>query len=246
MPKLSTVKEVGAYQLRQALHRSRGPMQRIFASGGGHGSVFLKDTLQQTLCNIHVRPDIAFDVELTLDDYPDAKSIAEFREYTGFELDASKSINDNVLAYLDQLEEMNAIVLLSRMSRLGDFFTRNKMSTPICMVRHPLHAYISFIGHRHPKASDHLGGIESEARIRWYADQWNLMTSDYLDSGSKIIRFEFMQDDVEGISNPDLPYLLRDWRTDKRNHGILDEEKTDFLKSLVSDTYYRVYEDWDI
>lgn len=246
MVKLSTVREVGAYQVRKGLSGSRSPMRRIFASGGGHGSVFLKDTLQLTLCKIHVRPDIAFDVSLTLDDYPDEKSCKEFKEYTGYDLDSSKNINDNIMAYLQYVDETNAIVLLSRMSRLGHFFTRNGISDAICMVRHPLHAYISFIGHRHPKASDHLGGIESEDRIRWYAEQWNLMTTDYLDSGSDIIRFEYMQNDVKDIKNPDLPYLLKSWRTDKRNHGILEPEKVDLLKGLVSDTYFRVYDDWDI
>lgn len=246
MVKLSTVREVGAYQARKSLSRSRAPMRRIFASGGGHGSVFLKDTLKLTLCKIHVRPDIAFAPSLSLDDYPDEKSAQEFEGYTGFELDLSKNINDNIMSYLQYVDQVNAIVLFSRMSRLGHFFTKNAISDAICMVRHPLHAYISFIGHRHPKASDHLGGLESEDRIRWYAEQWNLMTTDYLDSGSDIIRFEFMQDDVQGIENPDLPYLLRSWRTDKRNHGILDADKVSLLKDLVGETYYRVYDDWDI
>lgn len=246
MVKFSTLREVGAYQVRRGFKHSRAPMRRIFASGGGHGSVFLKDSLKLTLCKIHVRPDIAFDVSSCLDDLPDEKSAEKFKEYTGFKLDLTKSINDNLVAYLRHLDEANAIVLLSRMSRLGHFFTNNGISDAICLIRHPLHAYISFIGHRHPKASDHLGGLESEERIRWYAQQWNLMTSDYLDSGSKIIRFEFIHDDVKGITNPDLPYLLRSWRTDKRNYGILDAEKVSLLEDLVRETYYRVYDEWDI
>ncbi len=246
MPSMAKILEVGRYQVRQALNFSRGPMRRVYASGGGHGSVYFVSALRPTLRSIHVRPDTVFDTDKCLDDLPDEASVPEFKEKTGFTLDTSKTINDNMMSYLGYLEEVDALVLLSRMSRLGKFFTRNGLTAPICLVRHPLHAYVSFIGHRHPKAGEQFGGLEADATIRWYADQWNSMTSDYLESGCRIVRFEYMQDDVKGLSNPDLPALLKHWRTDVRNNNVLPHDKEGLMKELVSDTYSRIYKAWDI
>ncbi|MEE4109759.1 MAG: HMG-box domain-containing protein [Halieaceae bacterium] len=246
MPSLASIRKAASYQLRKGLRGHQEPMRRIFASGGGHGSVHLISALRPTLCSIHVRPDTAFDVGVSLDDRPDNTQQKAFEEKTGYRLDPGSSINDNMVAYLEHVRRSRVIVLLSRLSRLGDFFARNAISDPICLVRHPLHAYISFVGHRHPKVAEELGAIDSEERIRWYAEQWSAMTEDYLSAGCKIIRFEFMHDDVAGIRNPDLSYLLRDWRTGTRNNGVLSSEREAFLHDLVKATYDRIYDDWSI
>ena len=72
------------------------------------------------------------------------------------------------------------------------------------------------------------------------------MASDHITCGSKIIRFEFLHDDVKGISNPNLAMLLKDWRLGIRSHGVLTKEEENFLKQLVSENFFKLYEAWDI
>ena len=127
----------------------------------------------------------------TLEDFPDAQSVKEFHERSGYTLDLSKDINENFLSYLDCLKRNDAFVVVTRIPRLGPFFTQNNIKNVLCLVRHPLHAYISFVGYQHPKAGAQFGELDAPKRIEWYAKQWNSMTTDYINSGNKIVRFEW-------------------------------------------------------
>jgi len=72
------------------------------------------------------------------------------------------------------------------------------------------------------------------------------MASDHIMCGSKIIKYEFLHEDVEGISNPDLGGLLKDWKVGTRNQGVLTKEEENFLEKLVADNYYKIYQSFDI
>jgi hypothetical protein len=218
----------------------------IYAASGGHGSIFLVNALRETGRRIHIRPDVAFDLNQSLDDCPSQAGVKVFYQRTGYKLDVSKSINDNMVSYLNCICKAGEIVLITRLSRHGPFFCRNKISGVVCLVRHPLHAYVSFVGHQHPEAAQEFGELDSNRRIEWYAKQWNLLVSDYINSRNKIIRFESMHNDLAGLSDTSLPKLLKNWRPEIRNNGVLTKAKENFLKDLVAETFYKVYQDWDI
>jgi len=213
---------------------------------GGQGSSFLIDALKKTGRRVHIRPDVAFAIDSTLADFPDSKSVAEFRKRSGYTLERTKTINDNLVAYLQYVNQRNAITVLARASRFGPFLTQNHVNNAVCVVRHPLHSYVSFIGHQHPEAGEPFGGFASEGSIKWYAEQWNRMAFDYLSSGNAIIRYEFMNGDVKAITSPNLAELLKNWTTGKRNHQVLSQEKEQLLRSLVSEHFYMIYSDWAI
>jgi hypothetical protein len=234
------------FKLMNYLNLTSDDIPRIYAISGGHGSVFLTNALRRTGRSVHVRPDVAFDLETILDAFPPARAIKEFYNRTGYTLDASKTINDNVVLYLKHISESGKIVLIARLSRVGPFFTRNKINNVICVVRHPLHAYVSFVGHKHPEAGQEFGTLDSERRIEWYARQWNLLVADYINSGNKIIRFEFMRDDLTSLPHPGLSKLLKHWRGGIRNHSVLSKEKETFLQNSVAENFYKIYPDWDI
>lgn len=246
-PRLTRFSDIGEYQLRQSVNLKRGPLRRIFVAGGGCGSTFMVSSLRKSLYKVHVRPDTAFSFKQDLDAFPSKENISQFYERSGgFWLNERRSINDNLVAYIEHLEQGNGLVLLSRLSRLGNFLTRNGLSQSVCLVRHPLHAYVSFLGHRHPNTASHLGGLESTERIRWYARQWNLMAADYIDSGASIIRFEHMQEDAREVSNPNLGILFKRWRSGLRNYDVLPADRTRLLEDLVAENYYKLYHQWEI
>jgi hypothetical protein len=219
---------------------------RIYAISGGHGSIFLAQALRKTGRSIDLRPDVAFGLDKTLDEYPPGKTIAAFYNKTGYAMDASKTINDNMVLYLRHISESGKIVLITRFSRLGPFFTRNKIDNVVCVVRHPLHAYVSFVGHQHPEAGQEFGALDSERRIEWYAKQWNLLVTDYINSRNCILRFEFMPDDLVRLPYPGLSKLLVNWRPEIRNHRVLSKEKEILLQKSVAANFYTLYRDWDI
>jgi hypothetical protein len=221
-------------------------MCRIYVTSGGMGSSFLINALQKTGCQVHVRPDVAFATDQTLEDFPDIKNVAEFHKRSRYTLDTKNTINNNLVSYLHFISERNQITTLGRASRLGPFLTKNSIRNAVCLIRHPLHAYVSFVGHQHPEAGQSFGSFASENRIKWYAEQWNCMAFDYLSSGNKILRYEYMHDDVKEITNPNLPNLLKSWTVGKRNYGVLDQEKEDLLKELTSENFYKIYSDWHI
>src|SRR5690606_20902878 len=104
----------------------------------------------------------------------------------------------------------------------------------------------SWVGRQHPEAGQQYGDLDSLERAEWYAGEWNLMVSDYLNSRSQIIRFEYLPEDAEGITSPPLAQLLTGWDSGKRNHGILSGAVEQHLKAKVSEYFKEIYDDWEI
>lgn len=62
-----------------------------------------------------------------------------------------------------------------------NFFSQNNISEVTYLVRHPLHAYVSFAKpERHKAQIDSLGGVESTRAIEYWAYRWNSHVNDYL------------------------------------------------------------------
>lgn len=223
--------------------------ERIVVISGGHGSTFLFEKIK-----CHKRPDVVFDPynnpELTLGDTPLKEVCAEFKKRTnGFHtLDINKSIEQNFVEYLTRVNELGAHTIINgRISRIGPLFSNNPIDNVVCVVRHPLHAMVSLLVHRHPeKAKRFSGGFSSEEAVYYYAKLWNDTVKDQLNSDAKFIRFEYAVKDSEVLHNPLWKNLFKLWNTDIRNFGVLDGKLEALLKTLVSDAYNELYDVWYI
>ena len=221
----------------------------IIAASGGHGSTYIQSTLRA-----HKRPDVVFgdkmsEPYLKLSDIPSKKHRIEFKKRTGgWNLDLNRTIEDNMVRYLEDMNNKNIRVLVGgRISRLGPFFSVNPIENVICFVRHPLHAMVSFLVHRHPEKTNRFeGGLNSESCVEYYASIWNATVCDHIEAGSIMIRYEFAPKDAINLKDNKIKQMFSGWHINKRNPSILQPEFESLLKELVKDNYTQLYNKWEI
>lgn len=210
----------------------------VFAEGGT-GSVYFSRCVR-----VAPRPDTVFGFEPDLKALPDPACAVAFRARSGVDLDPEETIEENLARMLEIREnELNLNTMLSgRGSQGGRFLTENGIRAT-CFVRHPLHAFASFLGHRHPVHAARFGGYQTEEAVFFYARIWNAMVSDFISSGNRIHRFEYLP---SGASDPWLRRALAGWNNTLRHHSELSKELETKLKSLVYVNYYKLYMEWKI
>lgn len=207
---------------------------------GGHGTTYI----HRHISRCAKRPDVLWGEHLDIGSYPDqSKSIPWRRRTGGHILSTKKTIEENLV---DMIESSNIWVLLSGWCSLRNrFLTRNKIRA-YCLVRHPLHAYVSYFGHQHPNHCRSFGGFNSDGAVEKWSRQWNAIINDFLSSGNKILRYEFFYKDLPYNAAIKKDFRNFDFDTEKRNHGELHPKLEFKLKMLVNDNFYKMYDSWDI
>jgi hypothetical protein len=207
---------------------------------GGHGSTYILGRNPGFL----KRPDTAFGVRYRCVGMPAEESTRslkivhkQWRTRTGRRLDVSKTIEQNLL---DILDSDTNVMLCGSCSSVGPFLTRNKLRA-LCIVRHPLHAYVSFLKNRHPNHARQFGGYDTEEAIAWWATIWNSIVDDMLSSGSDIHQYERLPGEIRRLLRID-----RGWDGSKRNHGALTGFKVTKLKLLTESRFYQIYDEWSM
>ncbi len=231
----------------------------IVSAFGGFGSSFLLTKIKP--CD--VRPDITFLPDYWpskdhpkvlgkiqyLDDLgyvnkPSDVAVREFRRRSSFSMDADVSIDENLVRYVHWLKVKKKSSLLGISSYWG-FFSRNEVKGVVHLVRHPLHSYCSWTKKtRHGDYVRSLGGMNTEASVRFYARIWKRIAGEALQVGSRVVRFEFMVKDCKSISR--MRSIAKVWKSGKRNRGILRRDLEELLHELVHDEYYQLYHKWGI
>jgi hypothetical protein len=153
-----------------------------------------------------------------------------------------------MVSYLKLMSKLGKYVIVNgRISRIGPIFSKHEIKNVICLIRHPLHAMVSLLVHRHPeKVKRFSGGFNSDDCVKYYADLWNKTISDQIGAGNKIIRYEYANKDLEKLNNEKLKILFKGWKSNKRNFNKLKPEFDAMLKDLVKDYYYQLYDKWTI
>lgn len=208
----------------------------VFAEGGT-GSVYFSNCV-----NVGVRPDTVWGFKPPLQDKPKIPSAA-FRKRSSVDLNLNETIEENLVRMLKWRENMTLHTMLSGRCSQSGYFLRDNGIKAFCFVRHPLHSFVSFLGHRHPEHAKKFGGFNTKAAVTFYALLWNAMTDDFIRSLNPVFRFEYMPDNItdQWIRNS-----LKGWDNTKRNYGELDSELEKELELLVAENYYKLYEDWYI
>lgn len=241
-----------------------GFMKYIFSSVGGCGSSFLVSQLRKKFI-VNSKPDTFFVKkgepitikkhmggkkhqrldENGLDTLPSKKAIRGFFERTGYKMDPLKPIYLNLHQYICCVQNSDKTTVLFNSICKFDFFSRYKIRNLVVLIRHPLHAYLSFVKpERHKNIADLLGGPCSEKSIIYYLNSWEKNVSEYIkmkDYGSKIIRYEFAKQDANKLSG--LEWVFEKWESGKRNYS---KEISSIMKPLVPDVFFKVYDLWDI
>lgn len=234
-------------------------MSILFSCHGGMGSTFLHRRLRQLGYFVHLRPFIAFMPSdwpsrltrlqrLTEDGYdglPTELAAQIVKRRCRFQLDMTRSIEHNLNDYLRHIRHRSKLaVIFSRPSTML-FFSRNGIKRVNFIIRHPLHSYVSYTKRvRHYEVVAGLGGPDTEAGVEFWAREWNNTVQDALDSGNKIIRFEFTHSDTR--DDAELRRIFTSWDTTKRNHGVLSSAREKQLMDLVHDNYSRLYDRWNV
>lgn len=241
----------------------------IFCSYGGSGSSFLTKKL-----DAFVRPDVwqpTFNGQMLIEwksvaKYPDHGELLDIRGYDAVDvnwepfnrrtknkfkkfIDSEKSIEKNLIQFCHWIQQTEHRVLFAH-AGIMNFFNKNNISDVTYLVRHPLHAYVSFAKpERHKAQIEALGGIESTRAIEYWADRWNRHLEDYLKCKDKglnpiLIRFEYAKRDSQIATYHE--QVFNDFATSKRNSKALSDRGEGLLKSLVSNNYFKIYEKWDL
>ena len=207
---------------------------------GGHGTTYILKRNAGFL----KRPDTAFGVRYRCTGLPSEESTrslkvvhAQWRYRTNKRLDVSKTIEQNLL---DIIDADTNVVLCGSCSSIYPFLTRNKLRA-LCIVRHPLHAYVSFLKNRHPNHARQFGGFNTEEAVSWWAGMWNSIVQDMLDSGSNIYQYEKLPSDIKRSLRID-----KGWDGSYRNHRQLQGYMETKLKLATEDRFYQIYNEWSM
>jgi len=212
----------------------------IITPMGGHGTTYI----HRHIGRCAKRPDTLWGEGLNIEMLPNLKKQKVWAIRTGGHvLSPMKTIEQNLV---DMIESCSHWVLLSGWCSMRKMFlTRNKIRA-YCIVRHPLHAYVSYFGHRHPNHCRALGGFNTIGAVEKWCSQWNPIVKDFLASGNKIIRYEFFYKDLPYNAAIKKDFRNFDFKTEKRNYGELDHRLENRLKKLVSDNFYKIYDSWRV
>lgn len=238
-------------------------MEYIFIATGGSGSSYFVKCLNKKY-KIDSKPDTYFVKKGQpftkkknnyhqllgsdgIDSFPELNAIKGFASRTDFQMNSSKTISANLKDYIDSLKADPIKTAIFNSMPKFNFFVKNGISNLVCLVRHPLHAYLSFTKkNRHFNLIEKTGGVNSKKSIDYYVDAWNSIVSQHLglvNKGSICLRYEFFNDDLSSTSLP--KKIFDGWDGSYRNKGLTSENEK-YLRSQVEENYFRIYSEWDI
>ncbi len=236
---------------------SLGP-KVIVTPFGGHGTVVLIKWFQSKGMFVCYRPDYIFSEGIDpyeLDKRPKKGQVilhqgnktrqmkvdTEWYLRTRQNLNYYTSIRSNLLSAFHR--QKGKIVLFGKCSLTEPFLTDNEIEA-LCMVRHPLYAYNSFLGRRHPQWGEEAGGINTMECARWFSDKWKAVVDDFISSGNPIVHYETLIGDLDQLGYTKLARTLEPiWKPRHEDLQVTDEDVIDHLNEL--DLYHRG-ERWEL
>lgn len=207
---------------------------------GGHASTFICGR-----ANFAVRPDVLWKTNIDLDSFPDpSKSKGWRRRTVDHVLDPEKTIEENLVEAIKVINRKRKfkMFLSGWCSIKKKFLTLNKINA-VCIVRHPLHAYISFFKNQHPNHSRPYGGFNTAGAVDYWFSMWEPIIEDIMSSGNPIVRYEYFLEDFPECKFKD---KLKKFDSSKRNYGHLSKGLEDRLHKYVENWYFQLYDKWNI
>lgn len=234
-------------------------MKYIFTSVGGSGSSALMDLLNKHY-QVDSKPDTFF-VEkgqpytekggihqilgdYGLQEYPRKETAQAFEERTSYAMDTNNTIENNLLYYLTNIKLNRKRTVLFNSLYKFNFFSRNDISNVVCLTRHPVCAYLSYVKpERHKNLIKGYGGPEAKESIHYFARNWKANVEEALrltDNDSHILRYEYLAEDVPN----DLLFLADDWNPNFSYRKYINKYIDNEMFLQTKDVYFEVYNKW--
>jgi len=209
---------------------------------GGHGTVHLINRLANTSPRqlVYVRPDTLFkwDVDFSKPPSPGYRKGWQGRALCA--LSTEDSIWKNLLDLIEHGDR--PLVLSGNCSDKERFLSAHDIKA-LCLIRHPLNAYVSFLSRQHPEHAERFGGFQSTDCVRWYAERWNNIVTDFYECERKrVVRFEHAKEDVKGDEY--LERVFGRWEPGRGHGHLLGAAPATLLKSLTFDVFSLFYDNW--
>jgi hypothetical protein len=128
--------------------------------------------------------------------------------------------------------------------------SKHAITDVVFLIRHPLHAYVSWAKpERHGAVIHALGGLNSRRGVEHYGRRWLAFATECLTLQKMgilggIIRYEFARKDAQRLD--DLEWIFADFASDRRNFGHLRQEYEELLRGIVLETYSALYPEWNV
>ncbi len=223
-------------------------MRYIFTAIGGSGSNYLIRALA-TRYEVAVKPDAVFrSLDKRLTEYERGIDQGTFAERAhGYQISEGAALKDVLPDYVAYLRADSARTAVFNTAAELSLFSALRIPDVVFLIRHPLHAYVSWAKPgRHADIIADLGGLCSPRSIDYYTDRWNAFTDELIRMGNLsllggLIRYEFAKTDAESLS---LDWAFSDFDSGRRNHGVLPSASEDYLRQRVWSRFASVYADW--
>lgn len=179
-------------------------------------------------------------------DRPSAEAIDVFASRAGgYRLDPQQSIDDNLARYCANVLASPATNCWLCRAPLFRFLSRHALRDAVCVIRHPLHQYGSFVkAQRHGDYAEAFGGPTSPGAVTYFASAWNAFVSDALAAGARVVRYEWARQEVH--DDPFLRFLFAEHDGSRRNDGCLPPPMEQLLRERTADAFERVYPRWEL
>lgn len=232
-------------------------MKYVFSAIGGSGTTFLINALKKSY-KVDEKPDTFFVGEgephtpkkppvhqfvRSLDDKPAKFARRAFRGRTGFAMDKAKTIEANMLDYVRHVQDDPRKTAVFNALAKWQFFSRNGIHNYVCVVRHPLQAFLSFTKEiRHAKLMEQYGGRSTNAAVDYYARGWNSVVSEFvkLRPHSHYLRYEYLPEDAKSIG-----LNFPGWKPHV-NKVDIPANLAVRLREKVKDNFDQVYPSWEM
>ncbi len=179
--------------------------------------------------------------------FPSQQSSDGFFRRTKFRIDPGRTIDDNLLAYVDHVRGRDRCVPMFSRAPMHGFFARNQVKGAVFVVRHPMHQYVSLTKpERHFEFVEDTGGVNTQASIQFWITEWTLYVRDALESDSAVVRYEFARSDSIKAGSAFVTKMFAKWAEGRRNRGKLDPEIESRLREETKDLYDQLYDTWDV
>jgi len=226
-------------------------MNYIFSCMGGSASTYIINTLARVY-DVGNKPDTVFRPlidELRIGDINKNQG-SFYKRSNGYAINDSMRLQDILPKYISYLRESDKrTAVFNTCAELG-LFSSLDIENVVFIVRHPLHAYVSWAKpERHGDIINFLGGINSKKAIIFWSNRWIKFTDEILKLQHKgilggVIRFEYAQADVNNFN--ELSWIFESFDTTRRNNNVLEKKYEELLKKNVWGNYINLYPDWHV
>ena len=237
--------------MAEASSQGKPEIPYVFSAIGGSGSRYLIERLSLRYC-VGDKPDTVFrprTAHLRIGNVNANQGSFEQRSL-GFQVEDGETLESVLPKYLAFIAERpHCTAVLNTSAELG-LLSQLGVDNVVFLVRHPLHAYVSWGKPiRHGDAVEYLGGRDSDRALQFYGRRWNNFTDEVLRMSERgilggLVRYEHARRDT--AEDEHLEWVFAEFDSSRRNYGILSPRSETLLRRITAANYFKLYNSWEV